>query len=67
MQLTRVSGSGREGRITKQDILAYVESRKSGQQPVIATPVAQPATPPKTAPVVHAGDRTEVVKMDRMR
>uniref|UniRef100_A0A4W5LAL9 Dihydrolipoamide acetyltransferase component of pyruvate dehydrogenase complex n=1 Tax=Hucho hucho TaxID=62062 RepID=A0A4W5LAL9_9TELE len=71
-----ISGSGKEGRITKEDILSYVKNR--GSQPVAAvvepvkvtaapvvaqTPVSksQPATPVS----VNGGD--EVIEMDRMR
>ena len=31
VDLSQVAGSGREGRITKQDVLAYVEARSQGQ------------------------------------
>ncbi|MEL6772917.1 MAG: dihydrolipoamide acetyltransferase family protein, partial [Bacteroidota bacterium] len=74
-------GSGAEGRLTKQDVLAYLEQRGSAPAqaaPVSAAPVAQPvakAAPvsaPRLAaqPVAASGDggsRVEVIKMDRMR
>jgi 2-oxoglutarate dehydrogenase E2 component (dihydrolipoamide succinyltransferase) len=64
-ELEAISGSGKEGRVTKEDILKFVESRKSN----IAAPVSMPATsnqPTKAAPVsVNGGD--EIVEMDRMR
>ena len=41
---TQVSGTGRGGRVTKQDILAFVA------QPAPAAPVAPPAAPPQAAP-----------------
>jgi 2-oxoglutarate dehydrogenase E2 component (dihydrolipoamide succinyltransferase) len=68
-ELESISGSGKDGRVNKEDILKYIESRKSQ----VASPnVVAPATStqqPKTqnpAPVsVNGGD--EIVEMDRMR
>ncbi|GAA4071678.1 dihydrolipoamide acetyltransferase family protein [Flavobacterium cheonanense] len=72
-ELESISGSGKEGRVTKEDILNFVKNRTS--QPVVAqtvTPVAQPITQPvqstttSAVPVsVNGGD--EIVEMDRMR
>ena len=75
-ELERLPGTGREGRVTKKDILAYVETRKA--QPVTAAaPVAAPL-PPVSAPAVkptpapkpitfsHSGN-IEIQEMDRMR
>ena len=39
VDLSQVAGSGREGRITKQDVLAYVEARERG---AVGAPVAAP-------------------------
>lgn len=70
-ELETIAGSGKDGRVTKDDILNYVKNR--GNQPVVAQqPVAQPATrnSQPTAPIatpvsVNGGD--EIVEMDRMR
>jgi 2-oxoglutarate dehydrogenase E2 component (dihydrolipoamide succinyltransferase) len=71
-ELESILGSGKEGRVTKEDILNFVKNRKS--QPVaaqIVAPVAQPETrnsqpETKAVPVsVNGGD--EIVEMDRMR
>ena len=70
-ELDGISGTGKEGRVTKNDILDYVKDRASQpavkavempkQAPVASAPVAQ-----KAAPVsVNGGD--EIVEMDRMR
>ena len=69
-ELESINGSGKDGRVTKDDILGYVESRKSKVESPKAQPVVQASTPaPKTqspAPVsVNGGD--EIVEMDRMR
>lgn len=69
-ELKSIKGSGLEGRITKEDILAYVANR--GNQPVQQAAPAQAASTPKpavSAPTatipVSAGD--EIIPMDRMR
>jgi 2-oxoglutarate dehydrogenase E2 component (dihydrolipoamide succinyltransferase) len=68
-ELESIKGSGKDGRITKEDILNYIKNR--GNQPaVVSVPVAatQNVAPvaQKAAPVsVNGGD--EIVEMDRMR
>lgn len=70
-ELETIAGSGKDGRVTKDDILNYVKNR--GSQPAVAQqPVAQPATrnsqptvPIATPVSVNGGD--EIVEMDRMR
>ena len=69
-ELESISGSGKEGRVTKEDILSFVKNRSNKPvaetaQPVAKTaPVSQPAT--QSVPVsVNGGD--EIVEMDRMR
>ncbi len=71
-ELEAIKGSGKDGRVTKDDILGYIESRKSKVEspaPVANTSVPQSSPAPKTqspAPVsVNGGD--EIVEMDRMR
>ena len=79
-ELNKINGTGKEGRITKNDILDFVANRgkaqptTNAQQPVVANvqPVAQTQHPvakvetTKTAPTsVNAGD--EIIEMDRMR
>ena len=76
-ELEAISGSGKDGRVTKEDVLKYIKNRgnqpspkstvASEQNQIIQQPVAQ--TPPSGAgghPVsVNGGD--EIVEMDRMR
>ena len=70
-ELENISGSGKEGRVTKEDILKFVESRKSNvESPKVVLPTTnnqQPSTNiQKTIPVsVNGGD--EIIEMDRMR
>jgi len=61
-ELETISGSGAEGRVTKKDILSYVQLRKLGQS-VSATQLKSPA--PLVPASINAGD--EIIQMDRMR
>ncbi|AQX03362.1 dihydrolipoamide acetyltransferase family protein [Elizabethkingia anophelis] len=66
-ELKSIKGSGLEGRITKEDILAYLSNRGNTTAPT-ATPVvakSAPVSAPTSTIPVAAGD--EVVPMDRMR
>jgi 2-oxoglutarate dehydrogenase E2 component (dihydrolipoamide succinyltransferase) len=67
-ELESISGSGKEGRVTKEDILKFVGSRKLevGSQPSQPTTHNPQPTTSKAQPVsVNGGD--EIVEMDRMR
>lgn len=72
-ELENIAGTGKEGRVTKNDILDYVKNR--GSQPAVAaTPVtAAPkaespkAEPTKQAVPVSVNGQDEIVEMDRMR
>jgi len=59
-ELESISGTGAEGRVTKRDILAYVQHRKSGFS-MAATTRQKPLVPAS----ISAGD--EIMEMDRMR
>lgn len=73
-ELDQIAGSGAEGRVTKKDILNYVENRRQGS-PAIQIPVSQPTIAAQTGtassspqkPPVFAGGDTEIIEMDRMR
>ncbi|MBL7812200.1 MAG: 2-oxo acid dehydrogenase subunit E2 [Bacteroidetes bacterium] len=74
-ELDQIPGTGKEGRVTKADILSYVANRSSA--PSAPAPVSAPAAPAaKTtaaqtveikapAVAVNAGD--EIIEMDRVR
>jgi len=72
-ELENIAGTGKEGRVTKNDILDYVKNR--GAQPAVAaTPVAAApkaeapkAEPAKQAVPVSVNGQDEIVEMDRMR
>ncbi len=66
-ELDALTGTGKEGRVTKNDILAYVKTRQSGG--AVATPaVPAPATTTvhQPSPVTVSG-ADEIIEMDRMR
>ncbi|MFZ4105543.1 dihydrolipoamide acetyltransferase family protein [Flavobacterium sp.] len=67
-ELESISGSGKDGRVTKEDILKFVESRKSQNGSQSSQPNTQSvqSTIQKAQPIsVNGGD--EIVEMDRMR
>ena len=73
LELDTISGSGKDGRVTKNDILGYIENRAGeNQEPITQkteTPVVQskPIEQSKTvtAPVVSNGE-DEIIEMTRM-
>jgi 2-oxoglutarate dehydrogenase E2 component (dihydrolipoamide succinyltransferase) len=59
-----IKGTGKDGRLTKEDVLAAAEAKKSGG----AAPAPAAATPATAAPApTGAGRNSERVKMTRMR
>src|SRR5690554_6539489 len=70
-ELKRIKGTGLEGRITKKDILAYVESRKSQpQQPSVKK--EEPKAEVKKAPAPsykpsYSDNEIEKIPMDNIR
>ncbi|HTH57583.1 MAG TPA: dihydrolipoamide acetyltransferase family protein [Cyclobacteriaceae bacterium] len=61
-ELESITGSGLEGRVTKKDILGYVQNRKLGQTIVTSRQVSSAPLVPAS---ISAGD--EIIQMDRMR
>lgn len=73
VELEAIAGTGKDGRVTKNDILEYVKNR--GSQPTQVAAPAQ-AVAPKAAPVAQTASKAapvsvngadEIVEMDRMR
>ena len=65
INLNALKGTGKDGRITKEDVVAAIEAKKSAPA---AAPAAKPAAPAAGAPVLAAGDRVEKrVPMTRLR
>jgi 2-oxoglutarate dehydrogenase E2 component (dihydrolipoamide succinyltransferase) len=63
VELSDVEGTGPGGRITKEDLLAYVDRQKAPPAPQAAR--RAPAEPAASAP--EPGTRTEVIPMSPMR
>jgi 2-oxoglutarate dehydrogenase E2 component (dihydrolipoamide succinyltransferase) len=79
-ELESISGTGKDGRVTKSDILAYIpnkgktnisvvepvkETVAPASQAVTTAPIAAPAPAHKSTVKLMAGD--EIIEMDRMR
>ena len=73
---SQIHGTGKDGRITKDDVLAAAKAKEGGapvHEPEVKAPGAKPATaapsqPADSAPRPAAGDRKEErVKMSRLR
>lgn len=67
-ELEQIKGSGMEGRVTKEDILKFVENKKSGKVEIQQKSPATTPSPVKSqpAPAVMSGE-DEIIEMDRMR
>lgn len=66
-ELDQITGTGQEGRVTKSDILSYLDNRSKPQvQTNIApTPKAEVSSAPKVISSTDGG--IEIIEMDRMR
>ena len=61
VDIARINGSGLSGRVTKHDILAFIESGRS------IAPRAETRAPSAPRPVFKAGENVQVVPMSVMR
>jgi len=71
-ELSGIPGSGNGGRVTKADILKYLERRAAALAaspvPEVSTPATKSAAAPATpVPAGTPVGRTEIIEMDRMR
>lgn len=72
IDLSQVTGTGRDGRITKQDVLAYIEQRgaepapAAPSEPVAITPT-QPTAPAAPTPASATSGATELVPLTSLR
>jgi len=77
-ELDQIKGSGADGRLTKDDLLNYIQDKKGGAKPAAqnAAPIAQanhvapaakPAEVAKPQPVQSVSGGDEIIEMDRMR
>ncbi|MCD6091511.1 MAG: 2-oxo acid dehydrogenase subunit E2 [Bacteroidales bacterium] len=63
--LEKIAGSGKAGRLTKQDILNYLENRGKEKTAITKVPPTKPVKAPGVNVAVGTGDRIE--EMGRMR
>lgn len=71
-ELDKIQGSGKDGRVTKEDVLAYLKSRGQVLPAVHAPAAVQVANATKPAakaeaPKVSADSGDTIIEMDRMR
>jgi len=68
-ELEKISGSGKNGRVTKADMLAYIERRKEIPQPLMTSKQTSsvPVISSKNTVVKSAGENVEIIEMSRMR
>lgn len=72
-ELDSINGSGVEGRVTKQDVLNYLENRKTGKSIEGSLFVEGGGTnigataKISTPSITSGGSNTEIIEMDRMR
>ncbi|MFN4122604.1 MAG: dihydrolipoamide acetyltransferase family protein [Flavobacteriales bacterium] len=70
-ELESIPGTGKDGRLTKEDLMAYLPNRngKGEQKPAVQpTPAPSPSAAPKMqAPAVSVSGGDEIIEMDRMR
>ena len=65
-ELASIAGTGKEGRVTKQDMLDYLASRSTSKPTKAAAATSAPSISQPKAPVsITGGD--EIIEMDRMR
>ena len=66
-ELQSLKGSGLEGRITKEDILAYVANRGNSKPAEVIQASAPVAAPVQVSAPVKVGEGDEIIQMDRVR
>jgi len=75
-ELEAMPGTGAENRVTKKDILSYVQQRKEGRTRIVETPPSRVETqvierkreePVYEQPAVSVNGNVEIIEMDRMR
>ena len=71
-ELETIPGTGNDGRVTKRDILHYVDERKSGNGYTKAEVVShhqsyEPPAPKQYSAPVYSTGNVEIIELDRMR
>lgn len=71
-ELEKIKGSGKDNRVTKDDLLQYLNDKKDQKAPATTAakdtaPATPSAAPKMEAPKVTTSEGDEIVEMDRMR
>lgn len=68
-ELESIIGTGKEGRVNKEDILSYIKNRSTQTTPVAVTTKVTPvvSTPSSQVVPVSVNGGDEIIEMDRMR
>ncbi len=68
-ELDTIKGTGAEGRVTKEDVLKYLQNRSSAPAPSSTKPVQKQESKNLPATVIPAASsgQDEIIEMDRMR
>jgi 2-oxoglutarate dehydrogenase E2 component (dihydrolipoamide succinyltransferase) len=67
-ELDEVSGTGADGKVTKEDLLAYIANKGAGASNVQAPKSVSVESPKSTTPPVQVvSGSDEIIEMDRMR
>jgi 2-oxoglutarate dehydrogenase E2 component (dihydrolipoamide succinyltransferase) len=80
-QLETIDGSGDQNRVTKKDILNYIQTKGTTAQPTVSAEVAKPVVAPvetaakvvqtptvkQESPTIPLWEGDEIIEMDRMR
>jgi 2-oxoglutarate dehydrogenase E2 component (dihydrolipoamide succinyltransferase) len=64
-ELETIAGSGKDGRVTKNDILAFIPNK--GKQQIKSNGVSQHQTSSAQKPSISISGNDEIMEMDRMR
>ncbi len=64
-ELEKINGSGIGGRVTKNDVLSYLENKKSGRQPIISKDTTQ--SQEMSVPKFNPGEKVKIIPMDNIR
>ncbi|WP_372751201.1 dihydrolipoamide acetyltransferase family protein [Labilibaculum sp.] len=69
-ELNQIKGSGKDGRITKNDLLSHLENKKTQAPSTSLKPIESPLVAETEAIASHKsyeGENVEIIEMDRMR